>query len=312
MTSNKSVQFGLIVALVLVLLFGYFKLHKDDAVAAQRKTPRAQIDHVHGGSVGSVKPAVIDGARPTWAADGMVAIPLRFQLPGVSYALSAPSYKEWLAQYPGYKQERIRAFNEKHLGVYRVNSREQVAWMARNGYPMPEDVLAAEGMSDAALQELAEQGNDKAVFLLIERHDAELAAYLAKGGTRNDYFSGPGGDQRSQVNIKLRQLLEESNSPYKGYVQAAEAIGRADMAQRDIDAQVIAGLSWAQSLGDMRASQFIREYVGSDPDRLLIWNTAALVGTNASISMRFMEESGGQRAGTPRGMGVPGNFSPVH
>lgn len=120
------------------------------------------------------------------ARDGTVTIPPRFRLPGVSGARSASNFRDWLAEYPPYQQAKISDFNKRHYGVYRVNSREQVAWMAENGYPMPEDVIAAESLSDAALLELAERGNDKAGFLLKERNDARLAAYLAKGGKQGD------------------------------------------------------------------------------------------------------------------------------
>lgn len=297
---------------VLVLLVAGYAWHRREptAVPAPATSP---VESMQPGQRQAESRPSAPAAAPRFAvaADGGVTIPPRFRLPGVDRVLSAPSYKEWLAQYPAYQQAKINAFNDAHFGVYRVNSREQVAWMAQNGYPMPEDVLAAEGMNDAALLALAEQGNDKAGFLLQERRAAELAAYLAKGGTRSDYFNGLDGERRSRVNMELRQLMERSNSPYKGYAQASEALSGIYADPKDIDVQAIAGLYWARNLGDSRADQLIQDYVGSDSRRQLIWYAAASIGINDSISMSCMEESGGRRAGVPRGMGIPGNGAPV-
>ena len=180
-------------------------------------------------SVGNPQPASATPAavsRSTISADGMAAVPIRFQLAHVSRVKTAPNFQEWLAQFPLDQQAQITAFNKAHFGVYRVNSREQVAWMAANGYPMPEDIVAAEGLADRDLLKLASRGNDKAAFLLAERQNKKLVAFLAEGGRRSDYFNGVEGRNRLDEQATIDRLVKQSNSPYKGYIQASRGYQR--------------------------------------------------------------------------------------
>lgn len=311
MTTNKRNGAGwllvmLSAVLVAICLWSYLRPDSEAAVQAAQVATRSGSHH---GEAASPAPVVV--SRFPVSAAGMVAVPRRFQLPGIGQVRSASSFQEWLAQYPSYQQAKISAFNRSHFGVYRVNSREQVAWMAANGYPMPEDVVAAEGLSDLDLFKLAGQGNDKAAFLLAERENDRLAAYLSKGGKRSDFYDGVEGVRGFEEELKIERLVERSNSPYKGYLQANKAISGlyADQGQDVIDVRVIAGLTWAGQLGDTRAGQFTREYVGGDPLRMLIDHTAAVVSNNASVDTEFMERSGGRRAGAS---GMPGSGSPVN
>jgi hypothetical protein len=186
------------------------------------------------------KPGAAAPSPPNFpvAYDGTVAIPTKFQLPGVGRAKSGVNSKEWLAQYPPDQQGKIRAFDKRHFGVYSVNSQQQVAWMAENGYPMPEDVIAAEKLSDADLREMAKQGNDKAGFLLRERNVAatkeRLDAYHALGKTTSDFWSNdPDARQLRMDDASTTQLLQQSHSPFKGYVQAFGAAIEDDQMARD-------------------------------------------------------------------------------
>ncbi|MEO8746249.1 MAG: hypothetical protein ABI379_01105 [Rhodanobacter sp.] len=252
----------------------------------------------------SLAPAAF--SRPTISADGTAAVPIRFQLANVSRVRTAPSFQEWLAQFPLDQQAKISAFDKAHFGVYRVSSREQVAWMAANGYPMPEDIVASESLADRDLLKLANQGNDKAAFLMAERQDKELLAFLAEGGHRSDYFGGIEGRDRIADDMTIDQLVKQSNSPYKGFLEAAEANGGlyADQGGDAVDVRVIAGLVWAEQLGDLRASQFVDDYVGGDPQRMVILETASVVSSNAVVDTTFMAHSGGQRPGAA-GRGIP-------
>ncbi len=256
-------------------------------------------------------PAV--ASRPTISADGMAAVPIRFQLANVSRVRTAPSFQEWLAQFPLDQQGKISAFNDAHFGVYQVNSREQVAWMAANGYPMPEDIEAAESLTDRDLLKLADQGNDKAAFLMAERQDKELVAFLDQGGTSSAYYDGMEGRNRLGELATIERLVKQSNSPYKGYVQASEPGSGlyAGQGQDVTDVHVIAGLIWAEQLGDTRATQFLNDYVGGDPQRGVILGAASAVALNSYVDKAFMERSGGQRA-RATGRGIPGGSAPVH
>ncbi|MEO7050892.1 MAG: hypothetical protein ABI128_04430, partial [Rhodanobacter sp.] len=182
-----------------------------------------------------------------------------------------------------------------------------------NGYPMPEDIVAAERLADRDLLKLANQGNDKAAFLLAERQNKELVAFLGEGNKTDAYFEGAEGRNRSNDKATIERLIEHSNSPYKGYLQASEANSGlyAGQGRDTVDVRVIAGLVWAEQLGDLRASQFVDDYVGGDLQRMVILDTATVVFLNDFVDMTFMRHHGGQRAGAA-GRGIPGGAAPVH
>ncbi len=146
-----------------------------------------------------------------------------------------------------------------------------------------------------------------------ERQNKELAAFLAGGGERSAYYESTDGRGRIAEEQTIDRLVKRSNSPYKGYVQASEAASGlyAGEGQNVTDVRVIAGLYWAGQLGDTRASQFVDDYVGGDPQRMVISDTASVVFLNDAADMQFMANSGGQRAGAA-GRGIPGSGAPVY
>lgn len=250
--------------------------------------------------------------QSTISPDGLAAVPAQLQIAHVSRVRTARSYQEWLVQFPPDERAKIEAFNKTHFGIYRVNSREQVAWMAANAYPMPEDIVAAEQLSDRELLKLAKQGNDKATFLLKQRQDQYLADFLAKGGEKKDFYGGAEGSNRIDQEMAIDRLIKLSNSPYKGYLQAQEAISGINphQTQSDIDVQVIAGLLWAENLGDFRAAQLLTDYVGQNSMRSVILYAATRTSLNLDENMSFMARSGGRRP-QPVGGSIPGGFAPV-
>lgn len=315
MTKSRRNWGGWLLVMVSALLAATYLWH----ALERNKEATGPIDRVmanhasfNNAQLASLAPMV--ASRSTISADGTAVVPIQFQLANIGRVRTAPSFQEWLAQFPLGQQAKISAFNKAHFGVYRVNSRDQVAWMAANGYPMPEDVAAADSLSDRDLLKLANQGNDKAAFLLAERQNRELVAFLAEGGKKSAYFDGAEGRNRFIEQTKVDQLVKQSNSPYKGYIQASEAISGlyADQGQDVIDVGVIAGLIWASQLGDTRAGQFVTDYVVENPmQRGVIAGAASAVALNDAVDMQFMQHHGGQRAGAA-GRGIPGGAAPVH
>jgi|GEM_PF-1682644 hypothetical protein len=259
------------------------------------------------------------------ADDGTVPVPARFQLPGVARvrAGSATSFQQWLALFPDTDQQAIADFHRRHFGVYAINSPQQIAWMAQNGYPMPEDVIAAQALSEDDLRALARQGNDKAAFLLRERDIAVLKnayeAYTSAGkGTDTFWREDPRAPQMQQDLDLHSRVMHESNSPFKGYLQAQDALLEAaqpsaypDQTAMDVAATVIGGLWWAYSLGDFRATQFIQSYVGSDPMRMAVFSGAMYVEGNAVEDSIKMSTHNCAPVGVPLDGWIPGEVSPV-
>lgn len=208
----------------------------------------------------------------TIKADGTVAVPARYRLPGVERVRTAKTFKEWLAQFPPDQQAFIADFDKTHFSVYdTITSPEQVAWMAQHGYPMPEDILAAKNMSDDDLKRLSDQGNDKAGFLLHERMEERIRSrideYVAGGGTSDQLFYSDLAFARDAMKTStfFQTLYGKSESAYKGYAIAYAASFDSDPLARS--SKIIAGLLWASEYGDSRASSdALRKFTQGNPE----------------------------------------------
>lgn len=230
-------------------------------------------------------------------ADGMVEVPARYRMPGVARVHTAVNLQSWLEQFPLDVQEKMTEFNERNFGVYSIDSRQQIAWMAAHGYPLPEDLAAAEKLSNADLRELANRGNEKAGFLLRERNiDAlkeKFAEYAAKGLSRQRFWeSDPDGPRLEQENKNDRALIAKSWSPFKGYMQAQDALLQdAGGSPHEADAKVMAGLALAEYLGDARADSLVLAYAGTDPVRQAIYLALQNATSNQGSIMKAMLDS---------------------
>jgi hypothetical protein len=182
------------------------------------------------------------------------AIPPHYQLPGVARVRTADSFDAWMDKFPPDDRKRIEAFADRYYGVYEIASAKQIAWMAQTGYPMPEDLIAAAKMSDTELKDLAAKGNIKATILLSDR---ELNVAIDKL-KQIDPATPEASDIRSSNFASLASILN-SNTPFKGYVEAADAM----YLGQDGDARaggIAAGLIRAASLGDTRAADVLSDY----------------------------------------------------
>ena len=214
----------------------------------------------------SATPASIETAPSTTSADkhigpvrtpsfpDTVEIPPRYQLPGVASVRTADDFDAWMSKYPLDERKHIEAFADRYYGVYEISSAEQIAWMAQAGYPMPEDLIVAAGMSNAELQDLVSKGNVKAAILLSDR---DLGAAIEKL-KQLDPASQEAKEARSSNFSSLATVLN-SNTPFKGYAEAADAM----YLNQDRDArasEVAAGLIRSAALGDTRAADVLSEY----------------------------------------------------
>lgn len=138
---------------------------------------------------------------------------------------------------------RDRAMAEEFYGKYdpvvmQFGSHEQLAWMINNGYPMPEDVVAASLLTDSELLDLHRSGDVKAGIFYLDRR-----AYPSVNASNK--ISKP---ERSQLNSIANDVLV-SGSPFAGYAYARyeESKGNSHSA--------LAGYAWSGWLGDRRAME---------------------------------------------------------
>lgn len=181
--------------------------------------------------------------------------------PGITVAVNkVNSLDDWLALYPEQQAASIRAFSRKYAGVYQVRSPEQIQWMQRHGYVLPDDLVAAAGMSDEALRQLSDQGNDKATMLLYDRlvdeYITQRDAFIAAGGAREDLNTGAGHSRVLDIMALDVQMLK-NNSPFRFFLKTRDQ----EMSQT-VDAvayqnQKLGALEAAGILGDSRIDVLI-------------------------------------------------------
>lgn len=198
--------------------------------------------------------------------NGTFVVPAQHQFAGVRRVYTADSFDAWMAHYSAVDQKMIRAFNERNLGVYRDRTPQEIAWMAAHGYPMPEDLIVAQGMTTAKLQRLAKNGSTKAAFVLQNRVLTEISDKLTTQGY--EYLGQVLTDypQLYDAMDMASDIIEKSGSPYKAYVSARSALVRYREPQSR-DKSILAALSWANVLGDHGARALIERFVHADPAR---------------------------------------------
>lgn len=160
-----------------------------------------------------------------------------------------------LASYSPKQQRTLKAF----YGAYddammQFSTPEQLAWLARRGFPMPEDVLAAQFLSDQQLINRSENGDTIATSLLAERW------IQAADRTEDRPVS-------ELVDIwRLEPRVLASGSPFAGYFHARvrKFVANIENADQPRVARMlslhsrIVGYEWASLFGDIRASGSIQ------------------------------------------------------
>lgn len=148
----------------------------------------------------------------------------------------------------------VEAYYDKYPVVLDFTRNEQLAWMVRNGYPMPEHILAASRLTAQELKTLYESGNVQAGFLYLDR---EIEAAL-QSPEEQEYL--PPHDRVHLQKIANSILL--SGSPFSGYAYA----NYQHSVKRDPSA-ALAGYAWAAEQGDIRATKLMA-YLSHSADPL--------------------------------------------
>lgn len=149
---------------------------------------------------------------------GHIAIPQLLRLPGVDSVRAAPSWHEAVSRYSEDERRFLRARNAAYFQILQFGSEQQQRQMIEQGFPMPEEWLAARNIPDEELKRLAEAGNAKAQMFYIDRSISVLSAVLSQRGldTKNAQ------DMRllqlyASVSTLTRTRFSDSKSPFAAY-----------------------------------------------------------------------------------------------
>jgi len=186
-----------------------------------------------------------------------VVIPRKWQFAGISSTRSGKSDSDWLSQYSSAELETIRKFNQLHPYAWTVHSAKEIAWMAQNGFPMPEDLFAADRMSDEELRDLAARAGGKAALLYYDRLSSERSAAIdvlrQQGGSAAGFIAAH-PDVEAEWE-RMYQIVRQTESPFLGYLEASRALWLDD--RRSVVEGFAGGLALAYFRGDDRAGNVL-------------------------------------------------------
>ena len=208
-----------------------------------------------------------EGAEPVRADANAIGVPLKYQFGSVRSIAKADNDQQLLAGYSPEQQAQIRAFyagfGSTGLGgsygfdnVFSFKNTKQLEWLVKNGYPLPDDVLAASRMSAEELSAQAKQGNFKAKAMLLTREYENPTSLKVDGAPDS-------GEMKKILAMgeHMNDVVAEG-SPFAGYVWAFE---HRQKPVADGRAGVIAGYAYASTLGDARADVFMGEFARVNP-----------------------------------------------
>ncbi|MGA7296726.1 MAG: hypothetical protein WBW92_04345 [Rhodanobacteraceae bacterium] len=269
--------------------------------SSSRPVPGNRVPNIHSTSIWRRPAHVI-------ADDGSAEIPQRYQFGGVTRVQTWRDFEDWMSRFSASDQVVLRGFDKQFFGVYRNRDPNQIAWMAGNGYPMPEDVLAAQSMSTVRLREAAAQGNIKAAFLLQSRELDQIAQRM--GATSQTYGEVLQSDRQLADDLyNIRRQVMNSPSPYRGFLLARQ---ESVQAEDQVGVDVLAALYLARMLGDDGAEERIAWYIKTSPNSYVREHRQTANAALAALYVRLalLNAKGGPTGGPTVELGIPGDLYP--
>lgn len=224
------------------------------------------------GQTDSATPRQVDQSGPDRGRSHVPAgtratsrVPPELQFPGIPSVQIADSWETRLARMGEADRKWLERINASYAGALAFGDRKQQEWMIANGYPMPEEWLAARAMTDATLKRLAESGNAKARIFFIDRVAERSALANADGRgvdpSRADDRELLGDLGRAQAMVW--RLSEDGRSPF-----APLLAGRFQRANASSNSPefLAAGIIEAGRRGDPRSDALLRAFVAANPN----------------------------------------------
>ena len=196
--------------------------------------------------------------------DSWIAVPAQWRLPNPGKVEAATSWENRISKLPQDDQAWLRKLNERYDGALGFLTREEQQWMISQGFPMPEEWLAARAMPDSEIQRLAQSGNAKAQLFYMDRLSERLSPILASGhGLGNSAQDRDLLSQLSKASTGGMMLLRSTRSPAAAYLYG-ELLSSS--AQYTPPEAMAGALLLAADLGDPRAKRLQAEYSRRHPD----------------------------------------------
>jgi len=197
--------------------------------------------------------------------DLWISIPTAFQFSKFARIESAPSWRARIARLGVTDQAYLAGVSERYLGSVEFHDEAEQRHLVEQGFPMPEEWLAARDMPDSELESLAGAGNIKAQMFLVDRVSERLAPIQA---SRQPGVS-PAISETEIIREFARstnmagRLLGRTDSPFAAYLY-----GRAMSAGTwgGPPEPMAAALTLARDRGDTRAGMYLEAFSRTHSD----------------------------------------------
>jgi hypothetical protein len=203
----------------------------------------------------AASPGALSGSGMAPRSPADLTIPVKYQFAGIRTVKTAADIEDLLARYPGDQRKAILAFygsyGEGRSGggqyafdhVFAFHDEAQLAWLVSQGFPTPDDVLAAATMTTEDLERLSPV-NFKAKAFYLARVAGESRQGTVEGGGK---IVGLAGDVLSE------------GSAFGPYAYARYAIDTGD------PGSALASYAYAKKLGDRR-TDFMYAFADTHPN----------------------------------------------
>lgn len=135
-----------------------------------------------------------------------------------------PDFESLLDAHDSYERASLAAFNERYRGALHFDSAAEFRWLEENGYPLPEEILAAASMGLDELRERAAGGDPKAEFLYFDRLNQEVVRardmHAGSGLPAHTLIENPDFAWLFVEADTYRSRLADNASPFSGYLLA--------------------------------------------------------------------------------------------
>lgn len=194
-------------------------------------------------------------------------MPTNLRFPGVENVETGPSWAVRVSKLPESNQAYLSEVSTRYYGSMEFLGEDEQRELVEQGFPMPEEWLAAQNLPIEELRRLAEQGNVKAKMFYIDRISQEISPVLSRGDGLDP--TTPDGRVQMERVVRARlmadELLQRTSSPFAAYLA-----GRIKTSMTfETPPEVFAGsFELAKDLGYSRAGQlqgkFFAEHPGMD------------------------------------------------
>jgi len=205
-----------------------------------------------------------------------------------AYAVRSHDFRALLSAYDVVSATTLKKFNERYDGAIAFRTEGEFQWMEEQGFPLPEEILAAAQMPISKLRSLAESGDRKAQFLYLDRALEKVRdlreSYLRSGISPEGLREIPEYGDALIEEAYAKGYVPQSDSPFAGYLMAE--FSRAAFGNQY---GYMAGLLYASDRGDARAHIKLRDFV---QEQGICEETLPAMGMYATLLERRHSRSG--------------------